>query len=272
MTITNGYATLDMLKARLLEMRRYTSTTISFTASTDSIADTNKGMRGVATGDVIEIEGSTSNDGFYTVESMNSPDSFVVEADLTDEAAGESVTIRLAGNVFEDTTLEQAIEACSRWIDEITQRRFYAATETRYYTPSVYDWLAVDDLLSITTLKTDTSGDRTYDTTWATTDYDLLPLNASLEALPYTMLEITPQGSNSFSALRKSVEIAGSFGYSATTPPQIREACLLLSARLFKRKDAVFGIAGTPDLGELRNIRPEDADAMAMLRPFRRIM
>ena len=77
----------------------------------------------------------------------------------------------------DDREVEVNIETISRAIDSITWRRFYATTETRYYTPARYDTLSVDDLLDITgvsgTLKTDDDGDRTYENTWATTDYDL---------------------------------------------------------------------------------------------------
>ena len=54
----------------------------------------------------------------------------------------------------------------------------------------------MDDLLSVTTLKTDEDGDRTYEITWATTDYDLMPYNATLEsqAQPYSHLQTTPDG------------------------------------------------------------------------------
>ena len=268
MTITNGYATLDELKARLLEMRSYTASTISFDNATATITDAAKGFRGVAAANVIEIEGSAFNDGYYTVESVTAPDSIVVTGTLAGESAGASVTIRLAGDVFDDDTLEQVIEAASRWIDAHTGRRFYAATETRYYTAGVSDWLAVDDLLSVDSLKTDSGGGRTYSTTWATTDYDLFPLNAT----PSTMIATAPAGTQSFPMLARSVQITGSFGYSSTAPAQVREACLLMSARLFKRKDAPFGIAGFPALGEVRNIRPEDGDVLALLRGLRRII
>jgi hypothetical protein len=35
---------------------------------------------------------------------------------------------------LDDAGLERVIEAVSRWIDADRGRRFYAATETRYYT------------------------------------------------------------------------------------------------------------------------------------------
>ena len=97
----------------------------------------------------------------------------------------------------DDTILEVAIESVSRWIDDYCWRRFYKNTEdeTRYYTaPSSY-YLHTDDIVSITTLKTDDDGDRTYETTWATTDYDLIPYNATVLGVPYTSIVVSPEGS-----------------------------------------------------------------------------
>jgi len=114
----------------------------------------------------------------------------------------------------DDNILEPIIEATSRLIDNITGRRFYAADETRYYTPTDAECLFVDDLLTISTLKTDGDGDRTYETTWDTGDYDLMPLNSSADGAPYTWIEPAVQGSYVFPIMKASVELTGKFGYS----------------------------------------------------------
>lgn len=165
----------------------------------------------------------------------------------------------------DDNTLEEVITAVSRLIDTYCRRRFYAATETRYYTPARSDSCRVFDLLSVTALATDTAGDRTWSTTWATTDYDLLPLNAALDGEPYTMIETAPNGRYAFPRSPKSLQIAGSFGYAATTPALVREATLLQAARLFKRKDSPFGVMGSPELGMMR-ISRLDPDVQQLLR------
>jgi len=177
-----------------------------------------------------------------------------------------------------DEALESIITAISRAIDFITHRRYYAATETRYYTPDHPDYLEVFDLLSISAngLKTDEDGDRTYEVTWATADYDLMPFNASLDGEPYTWLEITPDGDYSFpDGVSKSVELAGSYGYSATTPPGIEEACLLTCHRLMKRADTPLGVSGSTNLGQVNIIiktMTADPDIMELLAPFMRAL
>lgn len=163
----------------------------------------------------------------------------------------------------DDAALEGVIEAVSRWIDAYTGRRFYAAVETRYYTPEWENYLRIDDLLSVTSLKTDEDGDRVYETTWVATDYYLEPDNAPLKGSPYTMIRAS--GSKLFPSVRRGIEIVGSFGYSATTPKLIEEACIVQSARLFRRKDAPFGVTGAPEVGQLTVIPRIDPDVKTLL-------
>lgn len=173
-----------------------------------------------------------------------------------------------------DAYMEQMIEAASRRIDGYCLRRFYAATETHYFRPEHSDLLFVPDLLTVTTLKTDEDGDRTYEITWATTDYDLEPYDAPYASPPgpYTMISITPNGNYTFPRIKKGVQIVGSWGFAATTPDAINEACVMLSHRLYKRKDAVFGVAGANQFGTISMKVPVDADIEALLAPYRRVL
>ena len=172
----------------------------------------------------------------------------------------------------DDAAIESVITAVSRAIDDITWRRFYAATETRYYTAQHSDYLKIDDLLTVTTLKTDHNSDRTYEYTWQTTDYDLMPYNASTDGHPYTWIETTPDGDYWFpKGAKKGVEIAGSFGFAATTPPAIEEACLLAAHRYMKRQSTPLGVSANVNLGQVNIIIKSlaaDPDIMALLTPY----
>ena len=70
-------------------------TSISFTAATDRISDSNNGLGVFAEGDIISVRGSTDNDGVYSVETVAGDGSTldINEDVLTDEAAGDSVSI-----------------------------------------------------------------------------------------------------------------------------------------------------------------------------------
>ena len=162
----------------------------------------------------------------------------------------------------DDIVMENLINATSRGIDRACWRRFYATTETRYYTAERSDFLQVDDLLDISgvsgTVKTDNDGDRTYENTWATTDYDLMPFNASLDGEPYTALQITPNGDYSFPTISKGVELKAFFGYSSTTPAGINEACLIICNDYYKKRfgENASGVATITGAGVV--ITPQD--------------
>lgn len=177
-------------------------------------------------------------------------------------------------DALDDDKVGRILYGISRAIDTHCKRRFYSTTadETRYFTAIYTNKLYPGDVLSITTLKTDAGGDGTFETTWtANTDYYLEPFNATLDGQPYTVISKIANGNYSFPRLvQRGVQIVGKFGYSTTAPENIREACLLMAERLFKRKDAIFGITGSPEVGMLRQIVRDDPEIMALLYGMRR--
>lgn len=166
-----------------------------------------------------------------------------------------------------DAVLSQVIEAASRAIDGWCGRHFYAETATKTVTAEYAGAVFLpDDLISLTTLVTDDSADRTYGTTWTTDDYDLEPDSGP----PYTSILVSPVGSYAFPTGRRGVRITGSWGYAATAPHAIREACLLVASRYYLRKDAPFGVTGSPDVGQLQTISRIDPDVKELVMPYRR--
>lgn len=118
------------------------------------------------------------------------------------------------GDTLDDAAILAALETVSREIDRYCGRRFYVELATRYY-GAHSGCLRVDDLLAVTSLKTDTGGDRTYTDVWALTDYDLDPPNALLESPPepYTRIHLAPHGNYRFSSDRRGIQIVGKWGY-----------------------------------------------------------
>lgn len=72
---------------------RYNASTISFDATGKKILDSGNGLIHFATGTTIHVFGSTSNNGTFTVATGGTAAFVVVSESLTDEAAGDSVTI-----------------------------------------------------------------------------------------------------------------------------------------------------------------------------------
>lgn len=184
-------------------------------------------------------------------------------------------TIELSGTSFSDEDVKIALRSACRAVDEICGRRFYAdadAAQVRYYSPDNYWSLYIDDIITITTLKTDNAGDGTFENTWtANTDFIAEPLNAAAESKPWTKLCVHPTGAYFFPAnIPRSVELTGKFGWSSV-PAQVEEATTLLAHRLLKRaRQAPFGISGLGLDGSVVRIMMNDPDAMMLLRPFMR--
>jgi len=173
-----------------------------------------------------------------------------------------------------DAMIEKVIEAASRAIDSWCDRRFYTASvdETKYYTAKYYNALfPEEDIVSITTLKTDEDGDGTFEVTWATTDYLLLPFNQSYK----NIIEIDPEGEHTFPATKQGVQIVGKFGYCAINdrPPEVTTFCMLLAVRLFKRmSEAPFGVMGFSETGQSTVIPSDDPDAKMLIGKYRRLI
>ena len=172
----------------------------------------------------------------------------------------------------DDAMLNTIVAAVSVALPDHTGRRFYATTETRYYQATSPWQLDVDDLLTITTLKTDDDANRVYETTWATSDYDLEPDNAALNSRPYDCIRVSPLGRYFFPTWRRGVQIAGSFGYAATAPGPIVEAALLASEQVYKRKDAILGTTGSAGFQQVvKNQLENDPEIAPILRMYRRL-
>jgi hypothetical protein len=186
--------------------------------------------------------------------------------------------LRIPGaDTQDDSLLEISIEAASRQIDGFCERVFTQSTATRIYRPTDVFTVDIDDLQTLTFLKTDSDGSGVFSTTWSATDYQLNPLNGISGGIrsPYTQIRAVgeylfpiyePQNVNSNEA---SVQIAGVWGF-ATIPTAIKQATIILSMRQFKRYDSPTGVMGFGDLGVMR-VGSVDPDIQALLMPFRRM-
>src|SRR5919106_6985528 len=83
-------------------------------------------------------------------------------------------------DTVDDVVMSAVLESTSRWIDEYCDRHFWqdGATSSevaRSYASNCGRDLAIDDLVpgTITALKTDATGDGTFESTWAASDYQL---------------------------------------------------------------------------------------------------
>lgn len=156
-------------------------------------------------------------------------------------------TSELIGFSFADYDAQQAINAAEQGIEEYCDRVFYpsGATVDRYYTPTELGYVLIDDLITASTVATDTTGTGSFSQTWtANTDYQLWPFNAAADNKPYERLLVNHFSSLRFPCWTRSVKITGQWGW-ASTPPQVKEATTIMATRLLRRaREAPFGVIG----------------------------
>jgi len=172
----------------------------------------------------------------------------------------------------DDTLLENAIESASRRVDGFCGRFFYQQSATI----ALFAWDAhrlplINDLVSITTLKTDDNGDGSFETTWTTNvDYRLEPLDTVLQTRPYR--RVTAIGAKTFPLFAvpnlAGCQVNGTWGWSSV-PDDVAEATKLLAIRHFARYNAALGVVGFADMAI--QVRAVDPDVRDLLNPYRKI-
>lgn len=177
----------------------------------------------------------------------------------------------------DDNVLELALDAATQQIERFCDRVFTAdsVVTTRLYTVPQNGYLDVDPISTTTGLivQTDDNNDGTFETTWTLgTDFRLEPINAAAAGVPWDRIVVL--GTRMFPRLayRPGVQVTAKFGWpGGTVPASVEQATLHQASRLFKRKDAPFGVAGSVEFGsEMRLLERMDPDAIALLVRYRR--
>ena len=172
----------------------------------------------------------------------------------------------------DDDFLNLAIDAAEQAIDDLCGRVFTAAGSTSARTYRAQPYLAVtDDVSTLTGLvvKTDTSGDGTFDQTWASTDYQVEPLNNLAKGR--AVFNLRAVGDYLFPVYGDglvSLEVTANWGWPSV-PDAVKQAALMYSSRLYGRRASPMGVIGVGDFGPVR-ISRSDPDIAHLLMDYRR--
>ena len=140
----------------------------------------------------------------------------------------------------EDAEILTDLTAISRYMERRLGRWFTvdASAVARVYETTLLSnqpkSLFIDDLVALTSIKVDEDDDGSFadESAWASTDYELLPHNATdgPEPGPYTQIHIPPWSSKDLWG-NHHVEITATFGWPAV-PSAIEQACVQLTGIL----------------------------------------
>jgi hypothetical protein len=176
--------------------------------------------------------------------------------------------LRIIDNV-DDTLITLAANAATDLISGYCGRDFNSTTATRLFAPHENYVLEINDLVTLTTLKTSTLGDGNFDVTWAAKDYQLEPLNGYTGGLaqPFTRIRAVDRYLFPDAYGEVSVQITGVWGWPAI-PNTVTQAAVIQAGRIFKRNESLLGVAGIADFGAIRVSNRIDPDVAQLLQPY----
>lgn len=176
-------------------------------------------------------------------------------------------------DTFDDTQIQTVLDAASRNIDRVCGRRFTLETAaTKTYLTHDPNRLEVTDLIAVTSITVDVTGNHTFTRTLTTANYELSPYQDETGAasVRFQEVRIWPTSTVGFSPGHLT-RIVGNFGYvdeDGLTPADIKQACLILASRLWKRRETPFGVLSLPDIGSAVQLRKTDPDVASLLAPY----
>jgi hypothetical protein len=151
-----------------------------------------------------------------------------------------------------DAPLQDAIESVSEEIESYCNRQFNKQTgaTAREYDASNASYIYVDDFWTTSSLVIESGA--SFGTVWASTDYDLLPKNGTVDGQtgwPYRKIKVSRAGRYKFDSF--PVRVTAQWGWAAVPAP-VKQACKIMAGATFQIKDAPFGVAGSDQWGSIR--------------------
>lgn len=170
--------------------------------------------------------------------------------------------------------LALAVETASRSVDRCCNRQFGSldAPESRRFT-AAYDpnrrrWIIpVDDLATTDSLVLETATGGGYS---VIVGYLPVPVNAVAAGGVWTSLVVESGGPVVPTSSENGVRVTAKWGWPEV-PGAVKLATLIQASRLFARRQAPFGVAGNPDVGQLRLLERLDVDLVTSVRPYARV-
>lgn len=179
----------------------------------------------------------------------------------------------------EDTELDAVRSAVSRLVERWCGRTFNGAgsATARVFEPLDYDLVIVDDFSTNTGLvvEHDSLLDDTYATAITSANYTLSPRNNVVDGQtghPYRIIKTTNGYTFTVSEGRPTVRITARWGWTAV-PADVKQACLLECARVFRRKYTPDGLLAETSAGvagyAVRVPTELDRTSQTLLAPYR---
>lgn len=177
-------------------------------------------------------------------------------------------------DTVDDVLLTDAIKASTEGINLATGRDFQqaAAVSARAYRPTGSTLVITHDFFTSSGLivKTDEDDDGTFETTIASANYELEPVDGIVNGQigwPFWKIRIV-DGTVFPRGRRLSVQVTAQWGWAAV-PDNVIEAAYVLAEDLAKLRDTPFGAGGFGEFGRMR--ARENPNVALLINPYRRL-
>jgi hypothetical protein len=195
-------------------------------------------------------------------------------------ASVEALKSRLgigATDTADDFELHTACFAASRMVENYTQRLFWrtAPATVRTLVPTSPHRLKLGpfaDLVSLSALATDSTGDGVFETAWASSDYQLWPANPSAapETRPYTQIRAVAGRTfpipYAVAARADRAQGTGVWGWPAV-PYSVRQSAAITAAELFRSKSTFEAQGGYEEMAQF--VLRRNPFALDLIKPYR---
>lgn len=174
----------------------------------------------------------------------------------------------------EHVHLSDAMGAAKIDIDTFCGQSFdaVAAASARVFSARWPDLLYINPCTSVTGLAVDTSGDGTFNQAWASTDYQLEPLNRIKAGMTdHSYVTVRAIEARCFPVTKRAaVEVTATWGWD-TVPAGVKQALKMHAAKLHQRRNMPAALVATEDGGVTRAVMGLDSDVRNSLKNFRRV-
>lgn len=185
--------------------------------------------------------------------------------------------LRDGADLIDATNIAVTVAAVNAAVIDFTGRSFDTDTTAtgRRFRPLNGSTALVDDFHTKDGLvvKTDTTGNGTFDTTWATNDYELEPLNGQAHGQDWPYTKIHAVRTRWFPHHpRASVEVTAKWGWAAV-PAAVKQGALIFAGAVYKRRDSPLGVVSAWDQAgnAMRISHKTDPHVAMMLQPYVRV-
>jgi len=170
-----------------------------------------------------------------------------------------------------DAALNQALASATVRINNSCNRpgtgfNLDAAVTARVFQARDPEWLLVNDIGDLTGLAVATGQVGAFTNAIAAADFEPQPLNAYAIGRTVEVLHHHWAWWPTWPSVR--IQVTAKWGWPAVPDP-IVQACLILSARLFDRRNSPGGIANAGDFGPIRVTR-QDPDVLDLISEYQR--